>query len=161
MLKQRNMTSLILRDGDRYLLLYRQGGRVADGQWVGAAGGHFEKDELNDARACVLRELNEELSLDETALEGLSLRYITLRNKGGEIRVNYYYFASLREPMAELKSNEGQLRWFNKEEIAALEMPYSFRYVMRHYLAKGQYDSALYGGITAQDGVHFTELYDF
>ena len=52
----RNMTAVYLLRGSRVLLLYRQGGRVVNDVWTGSAGGHFERDELNDARACVLRE---------------------------------------------------------------------------------------------------------
>lgn len=61
--KLRNMTSVYLSKGERMLLLFRQGGRVVNNVWVGSAGGHFEEYELNDARACVLRELEEELGI--------------------------------------------------------------------------------------------------
>ena len=69
--KLRNMTALYLLKGDKVLLLYRQGGKVVNNVWTGSAGGHFEKDELNDARACVIRELEEELGLqaDDIAYE--------------------------------------------------------------------------------------------
>lgn len=63
--KLRNMTSLYIFKGDKVLLLYRQGSRVVNDMWIGSAGGHFEPEELNDAKACVLRELNEELELAE------------------------------------------------------------------------------------------------
>ena len=58
--KLRNMTSLYILKDDKVLLLYRQGSRVVNDKWVGSAGGHFEPEELNDARACVLREMQEE-----------------------------------------------------------------------------------------------------
>lgn len=61
--KLRNMTSLYILKDDKVLLLYRQGSRVVNDKWVGSAGGHFEPEELNDARACVLREMKEELGL--------------------------------------------------------------------------------------------------
>ena len=61
--KLRNMTAVYLLHGDEILFLYRQGSRVVGDSYVGTAGGHFEKDELNDARACVLREAYEELGL--------------------------------------------------------------------------------------------------
>ena len=64
--KLRNMTSIYLTQGDKILLLYRQGGRVVSDTWVASAGGHFEPYELNDARACVLRELREEIGLGKT-----------------------------------------------------------------------------------------------
>ena len=63
--KLRNMTAIYLLKGDKVLLLYRQGGSVVNNVWTGSAGGHFEEFELNDAKACVLRELSEELGVYE------------------------------------------------------------------------------------------------
>ena len=91
--KLRNMTAIYLLKGDKVLLLFRQGGKVVNEVWTGSAGGHFEECELNDAKACVVRELKEELGLCEADIENLSLRYITLRSTKGEIRQNYYFFA--------------------------------------------------------------------
>lgn len=90
--KLRNMTAVYLAKKDKVLMLYREGGRVADHVWTGSAGGHFEKEELNDAKACVLREMEEELGLGSDDIEGLTLRYVTLRYTKGEIRQNYYFF---------------------------------------------------------------------
>lgn len=59
----RNMTSIYIIYEDQILLLYRQGGRVADQMWVASAGGHFEESELHDAGACAMRELEEELGI--------------------------------------------------------------------------------------------------
>ena len=59
--KLRNMTSVYLTGERGILCLYRIGSRVVSDKYVGSAGGHFEQNELNDARACALRELNEEL----------------------------------------------------------------------------------------------------
>lgn len=83
--KLRNMTAIYLFKGEKILLLYRQGGRVVNNVWTGSADGHFENNELNDAKACVLRELNEELGLQPEDIDGLTLRYITLRSTKGEI----------------------------------------------------------------------------
>lgn len=90
--KLRNMASIYLTKGNQMLLLYRQGSRVVNNVWVGSAGGHFENFELNDAKACVLRELYEELSVTESQIENLQMRYITLRRTKEEIRQNYYFF---------------------------------------------------------------------
>ena len=94
-MKLRNMTGIYLSCGGQMLLLYRQGGRVVSDRWIASAGGHFEKEELNDPKVCVLRELKEELNLTEDDLENLKMRYIGLRCVNGEIRQNYYFFASL------------------------------------------------------------------
>ena len=95
--KLRNMTSLYLTNEKGILCLYRIGSRVANNKYIGSAGGHFEADELNDAKKCVLRELREETGLTENELLDLRLRYITHRLKDGEIRQNYYFFARLKE----------------------------------------------------------------
>lgn len=46
----------------------RIGSKVVEPSWCGI-GGHFEKTELNNARACVLRELYEEMKIPESALK--------------------------------------------------------------------------------------------
>ena len=112
--KLRNMTALYLFRGDKVLLLFRQGGQVVTDVWTGSAGGHFENFELNNAKACVLRELNEELSLCENDIDNLSLRYVTLRRTKGEIRQTYYFFANLKEYISDdLHSSEGNVNWFS------------------------------------------------
>ena len=72
--KLRNMTAIYLMQGDKMLLLYRQGSKVVSNMWIGAAGGHFEENELNNPKACVLRELKEELGITEDMLRDLKLR---------------------------------------------------------------------------------------
>lgn len=118
-IKLRNMTSIYLVSNTGLLCLYRIGSRVANNMYIGSAGGHFEKDELNDARACVLREMKEELGLTEGDVEGLTLRYISLRLKNGEIRQNYYFFGRLAGER-ELTSTEGILKWIPYEDIPNL-----------------------------------------
>ena len=122
--KLRNMTSVYLTGEKGILCLYRIGSRVANNLYVGSAGGHFEADELNDAKKCALREMQEELALTEADVEDLKLRYITLRLKNGEIRQNYYFFGRLKTEK-DLQSTEGDLRWFTIEEAAQLHMPAS------------------------------------
>ena len=156
------MTSIYLLKDDKVLLLFRQGGRVVSNVWTGSAGGHFEEFELNDAKACVLREMNEELGLRKDDIQNLSLRYLTLRRTKGEIRQNYYFFAILKEEVSDdLISNEGELRWFSPNQLHDLEMPYTARYVMDHYCSIGQYSDKLYSGIANEKGVSFLELPEF
>lgn len=158
--KLRNMASVYLTDEEGILFLYRIGSRVADKLFIGSAGGHFEKDELNDARACVLREMQEELGLTEQDIGHLMLRYVTLRLKNGEIRQNYYFFASVQNRIS-LESSEGMLQWVRYEDAASLEMPSSAQFMMDHYLKVGRYDSRLYAGVTREDGISFTVLEEF
>ena len=163
MAKLRNMTSIYLCRGDKFLLLYRMGSKVIGNSYTGTAGGHMEESELNDPRACVLRELQEETGLTEQDVENLKLRYITLRLKNGEVRQNYYFFGELAAHVdAEvLTSNEGKLQWFEASEIEKLNMPHSAKYMWLHYFKTGQYTECIYGGVTTEKSVDFTELREF
>ncbi len=157
--KLRNMASVYLSKGERMLLLYRIGGSVVSDVWVASAGGHFEKDELNDAKACVLRELKEELGLSEQDIDGLALRYVALRQTPKEIRQNYYFFAFLKEDVkTEFSSAEGRCEWFDYDKLLTLDMPVTAKYVLEHYLHTGRYDDTVYGGVTQETGMVFAAM---
>ena len=158
--KLRNMTSVYLTGEQGILCLYRIGSKVANNLYIGSAGGHFETDELNDARKCVLREMQEELGLAESDVEDMKLRYITLRLKNGEIRQNYYFFGQLKSKKT-LQSTEGILKWFTYEEAEHLRMPASAKHMMLHYLKVGRFDNHLYAGITDDEGTKFVVMKDF
>lgn len=157
--KLRNMASIYLRKGDQILLLYRQGNSIVSNMWIGSAGGHFEKDEVNDAKACVLRELQEELGLTTDRIQNLSLRYVTLRYTDNEIRQNYYFFADLiGDDKTDPISTEGITRWYYLNELADLEMPFTAHHMIDHYLKTGRFNDALYGGLATSDHVIFEKL---
>jgi 8-oxo-dGTP diphosphatase len=153
------MASVYLRRDNKLLLLYRQGSSIVSNLWIGSAGGHFEECELADARACVLRELFEELAIKEEVLENLSLRYVTIRYADNELRQNYYFFADLPDDQIQTPtSTEGITHWFSFEETGNLPMPFTAKYVVDHYIQTGQYSDTLYGGIANGDGVDFKIL---
>ena len=158
--KLRNMTAVYLTGEKGILCLYRIGSRVVSNRYIGSAGGHFENSELNDARACALREMQEELGLTENDVEGLQLRYITLRKMNGEIRQNYYFFGKLKSERT-LESTEGKLHWFSYEEAEHLQMPASAKHMMLHYLKTGRFDDYLYAGITDDAGTRFVIMKEF
>lgn len=160
--KLRNMASIYITNADKMLLLFRQGSRVVNDVWVGSAGGHLEDFELNDAKACVLRELKEELGLKDNEIRNLSLRYVTLRRAKGEIRQNYFFFAELNDGVNEcLASNEGICKWFAYSELPTLDMPFSAKFVIEHYLNVGHKTDEIYGGIADGERVVFTKMPEF
>ena len=121
-----------------------------DGKWP---------DKLNDAEACMLRELYEELHLTFEDIENTALRYVTLRRTKEEIRQNYYFFANLKEHVDDnLASNEGICKWFSLNETSSLEMPFTAKYVMDHFCTYGRYTDKIYVGIAEIDGVKFLDL---
>lgn len=159
--KLRPMTAVYILQGEKILLLYRVGSRVVAPSFCGV-GGHFEKDELCDARACVLREMREEIGLSEEELIGMKMRYVTMRLKNGEIRQNYYFFAQLR-PGAQINPDcgEGRLEWADLNTVLERKMPHTAWHMLAHYLKEGRYTQLLYGGVTTEDAVVFTPLEEF
>lgn len=156
----RNMTSLFFAEAEGLWCLYRKGSRVANNKYVGACGGHFEENELSSPENCVLREMEEELGLCSGDIENLTLRYVTLRYMGHEIRQNYYFFAGLKGERC-LSSTEGDLRFFTWDELRNIDMPVSARHMMDHYLAVGRFDDHRYAGITEPGGSRFVKLQSF
>lgn len=159
--KLRNMTAIYLTQNGKMLMLYRIGSRVVAPSWCGI-GGHFEKDELNDARCAMLREMSEEIGLFEHDIYNLKFKYVTLRNKNGEIRQNYYFFADLKEN-AVLKTdcNEGKLEWVDYNDVLKKDMPFAAKGMLEHYMSTGRFDDKIYGGVTTSNGVVFTEMEEF
>ncbi len=104
--------------------------------------------------------MQEELRITEDDIEGLSLRYITLRRTKEEVRQNYYFFARPKQNF-DLVSNEGILNWFPMNELHELEMPYTAKYVIEHYLKKGKYTEEMYVGVADGDKVEFIQFQAF
>ncbi|MCI8623367.1 MAG: NUDIX domain-containing protein [Provencibacterium sp.] len=158
-LRLRSMTSIYIARGNELLMLYRIGSRVVPPSWCGI-GGHFEPEELCDPQACVLRELREEAHLGPEALADLRLRYLALRQRPGEIRQNYYYFARLAPGVeVDMRCDEGRLQWLPFDEaLLEREMPLSAKEVLRHYLRVGRSTEAVYAGIASGGAISFQEL---
>ena len=156
--KLRQMTALYLRAGENILLLYRIGSRVVDPSWCGI-GGHFEPEEVNDSRACVLREVREEIGLTTEDMDGLCLRYVTMRHVKGELRFNHYFFADLKPGVRVPETcGEGRLEWVALSDVLQRNMPVSAKHMLEHYLQTGKDTDLLYGGVTAEDGTVFYSM---
>lgn len=148
--KLRNMATIYIKKDDKFLLLDRIGSKVVNRSWCGV-GGHFEPDEVNDAKEAVLRKMNEEIGLTENDLDNLDLRYIALRLVNDELRINYYFFADLKDgERINYDCDEGILEWVSFAEVNERKMPYTAQRVMTHYLETGINTSDFYS-VTVDD----------
>lgn len=144
------MATVYIKKDSKMLLLDRIGSRVVKRSWCGV-GGHFEPNEVNDAKAAVLREMNEEIGLTEKDLYNLDLRYIALRLVKDELRINYYFFADLKNnAQINYNCNEGKLEWVSFDELNNRKMPYTAQKVIEHYLKTGIKTTAFYS-VTVDD----------
>lgn len=142
--------------------MYRIGSRVVKVPAWSNVGGHFEKDELNDAKACMLREVNEEIGITEDDLENIKLKYIALRLKNNEVRQNYFFFADLKnKDFVPKECNEGILEWVDIKEVLNREMPFTVKKVMEHYLTVGKDDEKIYAGVATDEDIKFLDMNEF
>ena len=58
-------------------------------------------------------------------------------------------------------STEGISRWFTFSELSALEMPYTAKFVVEHYLRIGRRTNDMYVGVADGKRVDFTELPEY
>jgi 8-oxo-dGTP diphosphatase len=157
----RNMAGIYIKNEDKMLLLYRVGSRVVPPSWCNI-GGHFEDFELNNPRACALRELYEETGIKESDITNLILKYVTLRSVNNEIRQNYYYFADVENKTLQLQHcDEGILEWVEINEVLNRDMPYTAKEVLKHYFSMGKDDNEIYAGVATEQLVVFTKLQEF
>lgn len=170
----RNIATIYIFHADKVLLIKKTHSRMFTNPdtvlWCGI-GGHFEHEELNNPKSCVIRELFEETALKESDIKNLTLKYITLRKKETEIRQQYIYFAYLANTGAILREcDEGELHWINIDDLPNLEMAYNNAQCLNHYFKTGrsnQKDNYIYVCATEASGddnlphVGFMRLQDF
>ena len=148
--KLRNMATIYIKKDNKMLLLDRIGSKVVDRSWCGV-GGHFEPAELNNATSAILREMNEEIRLTEKDLNNFDLRYIALRLVKNELRINYYFFADLKDnAKINFDCDEGILEWVSFDEVNNRKMPYTAQKVIAHYLKTGIHTNDFYS-VTVDD----------
>ena len=115
-------TVLFLHFEGRFLLLKRSPNkRIAPNRWTGV-GGKVEADEMNDLRAPMLRELNEETSLSEDDITHLSLHRALYHNRAGEPLTGLLYYTAELKAYVLPECGEGTLHWIEPERFAELDI---------------------------------------
>ena len=120
----RNMASIYLYDeNSNFLMLYRIGSKAIKDSYIGTAGGHFEKEELNNAKACILRELKEEIGLEFSAKEAIFFKDIRKdeENGSGSFKDFWLFKTDIKAENITFPDNEAtEAKWVTINEL--LEM---------------------------------------
>lgn len=146
-----------LLNSDRILLMKRADThKLFPSVWA-PVGGHIEPHELNRPEAACLREVAEETGICPADINELTLKYITIRIKGNEIRQQYLYFG--RITLTEFSScPEGELHLVPIAELLNRPLSIVNRMTLEHYLEHGQHTSdVIVGTVSESEGLpHIT-----
>lgn len=146
----RQMAAAFLFHDDQLLLMEKANGNSFLSGMVVPIGGHLEERELNNPTDACLREVEEETGLTNDDLSGLELRYIILRIKDTEIRLQYIYFSNVKHLIVQ-ESEEGQLSWNDINLAAELNMTATSKFILEHY-SKNKSSSDIYVGTMKSAG---------
>lgn len=145
----RTITTAYLSHDNRLLLMQRSPQRdFLPGVWSGI-GGHVECHEVGDVQAACLREIDEETGLGEADIEGLTLRYLLLRQRKDELRQQFIYFGTAKTPETR-PTMEGQLHWVPFRDVLMQPMTDSNRMMLEHYFTEGPQDLVMVGVLSGR-----------
>lgn len=65
------------------------------------------------------------------------------------------------DSLSNVKLFEEILRWFTTEELASLEMPFTAKRILMHYLMRGKNIDTVFAGVASKETMDFIELSDF
>lgn len=162
-LRARMMATAVLFNGNDMLMMKRSMKRtLSPGQWA-AVGGHLEPEEINDPKAAVLREIDEETGLKANEIQDLHLQYILIRLNQQEVRQQFIYTArTTRRDVGQ--TEEGELHWIPREHVLERDIPFIFKSLLAHYFQHGPSPHVWVGTAgfdeESQATVHWTELKD-
>ena len=162
-MKMREMATAFISYKNQLLLIKKKPGGLFPFEFWSGIGGHLEAEELNHPYTACLREIEEETGLKKDDIAHLELRYILLRRKDNEIRQQYVYFGESRHSNV-ISSEEGELCWIHKDEIANLKISTILKYMIQHYNENRNKTSVYVGTMTMRNNeeaeVQWTELID-
>ncbi len=146
MIKLRNLAvAFIFNEQDVLMMKTSDNKRLFPNMWA-PVGGHVESDEINDPQKACIREIYEETGIAENDLNDLRLKYITLRRKDDEIRIQYIFFMETKVKTF-MNTDEGELFWINKSNLLSLETSFANRSVIEHYFNEGYKDNEVMIGV--------------
>lgn len=166
-IKLRQLASAFLFRGDQVLLIQKNASKwqKQTKPFTAAIGGHLEPSELNDPLAACYREIEEETGLARTDIQQMRLRYILMRQKEQEIRIQYVYTGKVAKGEL-VESAEGRPMWCSLGTVPPLLTSAFLQAVWDHLMAEGRLEQELvYTGTMATDPygqpfVHWSPLVD-
>ncbi|MBO9607447.1 MAG: NUDIX domain-containing protein [Paenibacillaceae bacterium] len=144
------MATAFLFHQEHVLMMKKARSKLFDFEFWGGIGGHLEPEELNFPMKASFREIQEETGFTKQEIEHFTLRYILIEQSGGEIRQQYVYFGDTLHRNV-VPSDEGELFWIPKQELASLKTSTAIRCALQHYLDNSLRNCIHVGAVAANN----------
>lgn len=161
MISMRHMAVAFIENNQNWLMMKRNSERqLAGGVWA-PIGGHLETGEYQDPVDACIREITKETGLLPKEMKDIKLKYIVMRKKDQEIRIQYVYF--LKTVQTSVVSNhEGTLEWIKTDELLDLQSTFTTHEILKHYLMKSTFEDPIMIGVVDQKpSMSFNVIEDF
>lgn len=161
MITFRHMAVAFIEYDNKYLMQKRVPNKKIAGGVYAPVGGHLKEDEFQNPIDACLREVEEETGLEPEALLNIKLKYIIMRRKDHEIRVQYMYFMTTNKNDV-IPNEEGTLHWLSSSELLEVQTTFTTHEVIKHYLTTCTYEDPVFVGTVDQEPtLHFVKIEDF
>jgi len=146
MIRVRNLACTYIFNSNKILMMKRSPNKSFLPNLWAPVGGNLKPSEINDPRSACLREIEEETGIKITEIHDLALKYITIRRKDDEIRIQYIYFCTTT--VTDIKEcDEGKLHWIDKADILDLNMSLTNTNALEHYFKIGKTRGDVFVGV--------------
>lgn len=146
-MKLRQMATAFIKNEGRFVMMKKTNSKLFDFEFWTGLGGHLEPNEINNAREACLREVFEESGLQENELKKFDMRYVLLRQKEDEIRIQFVFFGSTDKTEL-VPSDEGELYWVEEARLNELNISAIIRKMLEHYSANRDEKRVFVGTMT-------------
>jgi len=155
------MAVAFIEHENKWLMMKRHKNHKIAGGVYAPVGGHLNCEEYNNPVDGCLREIYEETGLESNKVKDIRLKYIILRRKETEIRIQYVYFMKSNSQVVR-PNEEGDLEWIDVSDILEKQTSFTTHEVIKHYLTQSTYEEpVLVGTVDSQPQMHFVNIEDF
>lgn len=139
-----------ISNNGKLLMMNRNGrSKIATNLWA-PVGGHIEDGEHNRPLDACKREIYEETGVQENEIANLELKYIVLRKRHNEIRIQYVYFGETMKTEL-IECDEGSLHWINKDLISGLDVTFTTQEIWKKHLENSNLDNKIQVGVVDEN----------
>jgi len=135
-IRTRTFAAAYLLCQDQWLMLKRSETHILFPNVWAPIGGHVEQCEINSPLDTVLRELREEAGLLPSDVTDLKLKYITMRQKGPELRQLYLFFGHT-DQRAFRTCREGEFHLIPQDKVLLRPLGAVNKLTLEYHFAEG------------------------